>query len=77
MLRDKIRNSAQSALQKGADLSATLPPSVQQYATIQNAAFKDAGGGRAEVVLTGELRITNEQLQTLGNEIKNRTGLRN
>ena len=76
MLRDKIRNSVQSALQKGAELGATLPPSVQPYATIQNARFSDAGAGRIEVILTGEFRITNEQLQALASEVKTRAGVR-
>jgi hypothetical protein len=76
MLRDKIRNSVQSALQKGAELGATLPPSVQPYAMIQNARFRNAGAGRSEVVLTGEFRITNEQLQSLAGEVKTRTGVR-
>jgi hypothetical protein len=75
MLRDKIRNSVQSALQKGAELGATLPPSVQPYATIQNARFSSAGARRIEVVLTGESRITNEQLQALANEMETRAGV--
>jgi len=76
MLRDKIRNSVQSALQKGAELDATLPPSVQPYVSIQNARFRNGGAGRIEVVLTGEFRITNEQLQALSSEVKTRAGVR-
>jgi hypothetical protein len=76
MLRDKIKNSVQSALQKGAELGATLPPSVQSYASIQSARFSNAGAGHLEVILTGEFRITNEQLQSLANEVKDRVGAR-
>jgi len=42
-LREKIRSSILSALHKGTNLGATLPPAVQGYVTIQNAEFKDAG----------------------------------
>jgi hypothetical protein len=72
MLRDKIRTSILSAMQKGTDLSATLPPAIQGHATIQNAAFKDGGGGRLMVVLAGEGQITREQIQALSRQIKER-----
>jgi hypothetical protein len=72
VLREKIRNSVQSALQKGADLGATLPPSVQPYVSIRSAEFRNAGSGRIEAALSGEFRISNEQLRTLANEVKNR-----
>jgi hypothetical protein len=72
MLRDKIRTSILSAMQKGTDLSATLPPAIQGRAIIQNAAFKDGGGGRLMVVLAGEGQITREQIQALSRQIKER-----
>src|SRR6202453_1456562 len=43
-IREKIRSSILSALNKGTNLAATLPPAVQGYVTIQNAEFKDGGG---------------------------------
>ena len=45
MIREKIRSSIVSAMQKGTNLSATLPPAAQGYATIENAEFKDGGSG--------------------------------
>lgn len=72
MLRDKIRTSILSAMQKGTDLSATLPPAIQGHATIQNAEFKDGGGGRLMVILAGEGQITKEQIQALTRQIKER-----
>jgi hypothetical protein len=72
MIREKIRNSILSAMQKGTNLSATLPPAVQGYVTIQNAAFRDAGGGRLTVVLAGNIRITKEQVQALSKQVKER-----
>ncbi|HKN77411.1 MAG TPA: hypothetical protein VJW94_19695 [Candidatus Acidoferrum sp.] len=72
MLRDKIRTSILSAMEKGTNLSATLPPAIQGHATIQNAEFKDGGSGRLVVVLDGEGRITKEQIQALTKQIKER-----
>jgi hypothetical protein len=72
MIKEKIRTSILSALQKGTNLSATLPPAVQGYATIENAAFKDAGSGRLMVVLDGQIRITKEQVQQLSQQVKER-----
>jgi hypothetical protein len=72
MLRDKIRTSILSAMQKGTDLSATLPPAIQGHATIQTAEFKDGGGGRLMVVLAGEGQITKEQIKALTRQIKER-----
>jgi hypothetical protein len=72
MIREKIRTAILSAMQKGTNLSATLPPVVQGYVTIQNAEFKDAGSGRLVVVLEGEIRITKEQVQILSKQVKQR-----
>jgi hypothetical protein len=72
-LREKIRSSILSALHKGTNLGATLPPAVQGYVTIQNAEFKDAGDGRLLVVLDGEARITQEQVKLLSDQVKERT----
>jgi hypothetical protein len=75
-LREKIRSSILSALHKGTNLGATLPPAVQGYVTIQNAEFKDAGDGRLLVVLDGEARITQEQVKLLSDQVKGRMASR-
>ncbi len=72
MIREKIRTAILSAMQKGTNLSATLPPAAQGYASIDSAAFRDAGSGRLVVVLDGQLRITNEQVQMLSKQVKER-----
>jgi hypothetical protein len=72
MLRAKIRDAILRALQKGTDLSVTLPPAVQGYATIQNAQFKNDGSGRLLVLLAGEIRLTNDQIQALSKQVKDR-----
>lgn len=75
-IREKIQSTILGALQKGTDLSATLPPAAQGYATIRNAEFKDAGGGRLTVVLDGEVRLTQEQMQTFADQVKERLASR-
>jgi hypothetical protein len=72
MLREKIRNAILNALQKGTDLSATLPPAVQGYAKIKDARFRDASSGRLAVLLDGEIQISNEQIQALSKQVKER-----
>ena len=64
MLRDKIRSAILSAMQKGTNLSATLPPAIQGYATIQNAQFRNAGFGRLMVILDGEARPPTSRSRT-------------
>jgi hypothetical protein len=72
MLREKIRKAILNALQKGTDLSATLPPAVQGYVKIKDARFKDAGSGHLLVLLEGEIQITNQQIQELSKQVKER-----
>jgi hypothetical protein len=76
MIREKIRSSILSAMQKGTNPSATLPPAAQGYATIENAEFKDGGSGRLLVVLDGQVRITKEQVQVLSKQVKERIAAR-
>ena len=70
MLRNKVQSSISSALQKGANLKATLPPSVQDYASIQNAEFKDGGAGNLLVILDGRVQLTDEQVRFLTSQLK-------
>jgi hypothetical protein len=76
MLREKIRSAILSAMQKGTDLAASLPVAVQGHAAIENAQFKNGGQGRLLVFLTGEIQITNEQLQALSKQVNDHTSPR-
>jgi hypothetical protein len=71
-LQEKIRTSLLSAMEKGSDLSATLPPAVQGYATIQGVRFKDGGAGRLFLAVEGEGHLSREQLHNLQEQLKNR-----
>jgi hypothetical protein len=72
MIREKIRDSILHAMQKGANLSATLPPAAQPYATIASAQFRDAGTGHLAVQLIGEIRVPRDQLQAVTQQLKSR-----
>jgi len=72
MLREKIRKAVLSAPQKGTDLSATLPPVAQGYAKVTNAQFRDEGSERLQVILEGEIQFTDQQIQELSKQVKER-----
>lgn len=75
LLRDQIQTAILSAMQKGLNLGAILPPVLQGSVTIQDARFRDAGSGRLIVTLDGEVQMTDEQLATLSKQLKNRLPL--
>jgi hypothetical protein len=72
LLRNKIQTAILSAMQRGLDLGAILPAVLQGCVTIQDARFSDAGSGRVIAVLDGQVQITDEQLATLSQQLKNR-----
>lgn len=73
MLREKITKSLVSAMQKGVSFGGTLPGAVPDAAaSIRNAQFVDAGSGRLAFVLTGEVRITAQQVELLISRLKER-----
>jgi hypothetical protein len=71
-IREKIRDSILNAMQKGANLGATLPPAAQPYASIASAQFQDADGGHLAVQLVGEIRVPRDQLQAVTQQLKSR-----
>jgi hypothetical protein len=60
-VREKIEESMVNSIQKAANLVGTLPASIQQRVSIQQARFADAGSGRIAVVVTGDVRMTAQQ----------------
>ena len=71
-LREQIAASVLSALQKGADLKATLPPVAQESATLQKALFQDDGADQLSLVLDGRLQFSEEQTQQFAAQLKQR-----
>lgn len=72
MIREKIRKAILNALQKGTSLAAVLPPAAQEYATIEKAEFKATPSGGLMVVLRGRIGISDEQIQELSRQLKER-----
>jgi hypothetical protein len=67
--REKIRNSIQSALQKGMNPKSALPPELESALTIRSAHFADSGDGRLWIDLDAEVRLSSEQIQTLSHQL--------
>lgn len=65
ILREKITRSIQSSLDKATNWNATLPPALQSLLTLRTAAFQDAGSGRLQLAVNGEVRIPAAQLEAL------------
>jgi hypothetical protein len=60
-LREQVAAAILSALQKGADLKATLPPVARDLATIQKVQFEDTGADQLILVVDGQLQFSDEQ----------------
>jgi hypothetical protein len=71
-LSEQIATSLLSAMQKGADLKAALPPAARQLAAIQKVQFQNAGAGQLSLVLDGQLQLSDEQTKQFATELKQR-----
>ena len=71
-LRGKIAKAVQTAIQKGIDAKATLPPSAQGATTIESATFQNAGLGNLNIIVNGKIRISDEQVKLLASQLKER-----
>jgi hypothetical protein len=71
-LGEQIAASLLSALQKGADIKASLPPAAQQSAILQKARFQNDGADQLSLVLDGQLRLSDEQTQQFAAQLKQR-----
>jgi len=72
-LREKVQAAMLKALKKGTNFFTTLPPAIQDHATIRNVQFREAGPGRLLLVLNGEARISKDQIQALAQQVKDRS----
>jgi len=71
-LREQIAASLLSALQKIADLKATLPPVAQESAILQNVHFQDAGVDQLSLVVNGQLQFSDEQTEQFAAQLRQR-----
>jgi hypothetical protein len=68
-LRDAVAQSVLAAAQAGSDFKITLPPAVQNSATLQSARFQDTGVGALSLLLDGQMEISNEQADLLASQL--------
>jgi hypothetical protein len=71
-LRDQITTSLLPLMQKGADLKSTLPLAAQESAALQKVHFQDAGAGRLNLVLDGQLQLSDEQTKQFAAQLQQR-----
>ena len=72
MLREQTSAALLSALQKGADFKATLPPTAHESATLQKAQFEDSGANQLSLILDGQLQFSDEQAKQFAAQLKQR-----
>ncbi len=68
-IQDKISTSIVSAMQKGTNLTAVLPPGVERVASLRNVQFSDASG-RLLLELGGEAHISANEVRALIDQTK-------
>jgi hypothetical protein len=71
-LRAQISASILSAMQKGANLQATLPPAIEKVASIESVRFADAGSGRLSLELAAEIRVPEKEIRMLIQQLGSR-----
>jgi len=71
-LRDQIAASLLSALQKTGDLDTVLPPAVQPSASLQKAQFQNAGADQLNLILEGQLQLSDVQLGQFTGQLQQR-----
>jgi hypothetical protein len=64
-LQEKIRASILSAINKGANLHATVPESLSGIAKIERAAFADSGGDRLQFELFAAVSLPFDQVRAM------------
>ena len=69
-LREKIRASLQSALEKGMNFEAVVPATLASVLAIRDVQFRDAGGGRLACEFLAEARLSAERMHAVMDQLK-------
>jgi hypothetical protein len=64
-IREKIRATVVSAIQKSTDFKAVVPAALREIVSIHGVQFADAGAGRLALAISGEARIPAGQAREL------------
>lgn len=68
-LRQQSSQLLQAAIRGGADLKIALPLALQNAATLQSAKFQDGSVGALDLLLEGQVQISNEQANQLAAQL--------
>jgi len=68
-LRAKAAQTLLLALRAGADVKATLPKALQGPVSLDAARFQDTGSGGLKVALEGKVKLSNDQVNALANQL--------
>jgi len=72
-IREEIRASVVSAVQKSTDFKTALPPAVQEIVSLERAQFAGAGDGRLALAVSSEVRLPAGQARELIERLKQST----
>jgi len=72
-IREKIRATVVSAIEKSTDFKAAVPPALQEIVSIRRVQFADGGAGRLAVAISAEARIPARQARELLERLKSQT----
>jgi hypothetical protein len=68
-IRAKIAASIESAIRKSANLKSALPAEMENVAAIQTVQFADRGAGRLWLAISGEVRLSAEQMRDVAKRL--------
>lgn len=69
-LRDAIAAAVRSSLPRAADLKAELPPVARNLATLQKAEFDEGGPDQLNLVMEGQVELSDNQVQQFASQLK-------
>jgi hypothetical protein len=72
-LRDQVAAALLSTVRQGEDV--LLPPEAQGHATLRRAKFLDTGSGRLNLVMDGEIRVSNDKVTAFTSALKPRSAV--
>jgi hypothetical protein len=75
-LREQIAAAVLSALQKGADVKAVLPPVAKELATVHKAQFENNDADQLRLVLEGRLQFSDEQARQFATQLNQQLSAR-
>jgi hypothetical protein len=70
--REQMAACLLSILERGATFKTAIPLADQELTTVRTAQFQDAGAGRLTLILSGQLRLSDEQAKQFADQLQER-----